>query len=67
MDINPPMTHLDIDVRNVVGVKASYHTSQVTLDYNYIKDELTSKLSSTKSFLTDQKTQDIDIINKYLR
>ena len=32
---------------------------------NYIKDELTFQLSRTKSFLTDEKTQEILTINKY--
>lgn len=32
---------------------------------NYIKDELTFQLSNTKSFLIDEKTQDIHTINKY--
>jgi hypothetical protein len=56
----------DSEIRSQKEIEPNYpYCSYEPWTTNYIKDELTFQLSSTKSSLIDEKTQEIHTINKY--
>ena len=56
----------DSEIRGQKDIEPNHpHCSYEPWTTNYIKDELTFQLSSTKSSTIVQKTQDIPTINKY--